>query len=112
MLQYAIGDELLIALILTIIIVAMYYITLLLSHAKIIRLTIGEAALMAQFEGALIAMIVLIIAGLDMLAIYLFFIFLVFAVFLFDKKAKRWYYERQLRKADSSTLQKEFTDRR
>lgn len=109
--QYATGTELIIVLLVTLAIVVLYYASVVLTHVKVIRLTLGEAVLLSMFSGTLMLMLGLLIGQQFAIALYVFFVFLAFSVLLFVKKANRWYIERAIRKAESTSIQKERKDR-
>lgn len=110
--SYPIGLTALILVFLAGLLVMMYLLSIVLTHTKIIRLSLTEAILIAQFEGAFMLLIGLIIGQQFVLAFFIFLVFAAFAILLFGKKTNRWWLERQERNAMSSTLQKESKDRR
>lgn len=110
--SYPIGVTALILVFLGGLLVFMNLLATVLTHTKIIRLSLTEAILIAQFEGAFMLLIGLIIGQQFVLAFFVFLVFAALSILLFVKRANRWWLERQDRKAMGSTMQKEFKDRR
>lgn len=93
-------------------IAVMYMAATVLTHTKVIRLSLSEAILIAQFEGTFLLFVGLMIGQQFILALVVAFVFIVFSVLLFVKKFNRWWIERSMKRADSSTLEKEYVGRR
>ena len=110
--SYPIGITVLLLIFIAVALVASYMGATVLTHTKVTRLSLSEAILIAQFEGALMLLVGLIIGQQFILAFFVSLVFIAFSILLFVKKWNRWWMERHLRKSESSTLQKEFKDRR
>lgn len=109
--SYPIGVTALILLFLAGLMVALYLLAIVLTHTKVMRLSLTEAILIAQFEGTLLLMVGLIIGQQFVLAFFVFLVFMAFAILLFVKKWNRWWLERHERRAQGSTVRKEFLEK-
>ena len=109
--SYPIGLTALILIFLAGLMVVMYLGAIVLTHTKVIRLSLTEAILIAQFEGTFLLMVGLVIGQQFILAFFVFLIFTAFSILLFVKKWNRWWLERHERKTQGSTMRKELLEK-